>query len=114
MKGGLAMMLAALLRAKAEGLIPAGDIVLAVLSDEEAGGDYGAKYLVESSPEQFEGIRYALGEFGGFSFYILLQKLDQHRLPVHITPVARQMVESMLRPCPSLRASFWANSSIPL
>lgn len=39
MKGGVAMMMAAFLRAKTEGLTPAGDIVLAVLSDEEAGGD---------------------------------------------------------------------------
>ncbi|NIV37438.1 MAG: M20/M25/M40 family metallo-hydrolase, partial [Anaerolineae bacterium] len=39
MKGGVAMMMAALLRAKAQGLAPPGDVVLAVLSDEEAGGD---------------------------------------------------------------------------
>ncbi|MBN1487371.1 MAG: M20/M25/M40 family metallo-hydrolase [Anaerolineae bacterium] len=70
MKGGVAMMLAALLRAKAEGLTPAGDIVFTALSDEEAGGDYGAKYLVEHYPEHFEGIRYALGEFGGATMYI--------------------------------------------
>ncbi|MBC8507973.1 MAG: M20/M25/M40 family metallo-hydrolase [Anaerolineales bacterium] len=70
MKGGVAMMLAALLRAKAEKLAPAGDIVLAVLSDEENGGDYGAKFLVEEHPEQFEGIRHALGEFGGFTLHI--------------------------------------------
>ena len=138
MKGGVAMMLAAFLRANAEGLAPAGDIVLAVLSDEEAGSDYGAGYLVENHPEQFEGIRYAIGEFGGFPFYIgqtkfyaiqvaekqfcwmkltlrgpgghasnptrggimarlakLLLSLDQHRLPVHVTPVARQMFESI-------------------
>ena len=136
MKGGVAMMLAALLRAKAEGLIPAGDIVLTILSDEEAGGDYGASYLVENHGDQFEGIRYALGEFGGFPLYIdqqrfyaiqvadkrlcwmnvilrgpgghastpvhggvmarlatLLHSLDQQRLPVHVTPVARQMLE---------------------
>ena len=61
MKGGVAMMLAAVLRAKAEGLAPAGDVVLAILSDEECGGDYGAGYLVENHPEQFEGVRYALG-----------------------------------------------------
>jgi acetylornithine deacetylase/succinyl-diaminopimelate desuccinylase-like protein len=70
MKGGVAMMLAAFLRAKAEGLAPAGDVVLAVLSDEEGGGDYGAKYLVENHAGQFGGIRYALGEFGGFSMYV--------------------------------------------
>jgi len=74
MKGGVAMMLAAFLRAKAEGLKTAGDVVLAILSDEEAGGDYGAKYLVDNHAEQFEGIRYAIGEFGGFSMYIGKQK----------------------------------------
>ena len=143
MKGGVAMMLAALLRAKAEGLTPAGDVVLAIVCDEEAGGDYGVKYLVEEHPEQFEGIHYALGEFGGFPLYVgprkfyliqvaekqicfikatvrgpgghgslpmrggamaklarLLQRLDQHRLPVHITPVARQMVEAMASALP--------------
>lgn len=70
MKGGVAMMLAAFLRAKAEELVPAGDIVLVVVSDEEAGGEYGARYLVENHAEQFAGIRYALGEFGGFSIRI--------------------------------------------
>jgi len=138
MKGGVAMMLSAFLRAKAEGLAPAGDIVLAILSDEEGASDYGAKYLVENHPEQFKGIRYALGEFGGARFYFgrkklypimvaekqicwmkayvrgpgghgafpmrggamtklarLLQQLDRRRLPVHITPPARQMIKSI-------------------
>lgn len=137
MKGGVAMMLAALLRAKAENLTPAGDIVLTILSDEEQFGDYGAKYLVENHAEQFEGIRYAIGEFGGFTLYIggrkfypiqvaekqfchlkatvrgsgghpslpmpggavgkltrLLQSLTRRRLPVHVTPTARQMLTS--------------------
>ncbi len=70
MKGGVAMMLSAFLRAKADGLKPAGDIVLLILSDEEAGGDFGAKYLVEEHASIFEGIRYALGEFGGFTLHI--------------------------------------------
>jgi acetylornithine deacetylase/succinyl-diaminopimelate desuccinylase-like protein len=70
MKGGVAMMLAAFLRAKAEGLTPSGDVLLLVLSDEESGGDYGAKYLVEEHAGLFDGIRYALGEFGGFTFYV--------------------------------------------
>lgn len=34
MKGGVAMMLAAILRAKSEGIVPAGDIALAILCDE--------------------------------------------------------------------------------
>ena len=70
MKGGIAMMLAALLRAKAESVPVAGDVVLAVVSDEEADGDYGAKYLIERHADLFKGIRYALGEFGGFTMYI--------------------------------------------
>jgi acetylornithine deacetylase/succinyl-diaminopimelate desuccinylase-like protein len=69
MKSGVAMMLAAFLRAKAEHLNPSGDIVLAIVSDEEAGGNYGAKFLVENHQGYFEGIRYAIGELGGFSLY---------------------------------------------
>jgi acetylornithine deacetylase/succinyl-diaminopimelate desuccinylase-like protein len=38
--------------------------------DEEAGGDYGAKFLVENHPEEFDGVRYAIGEFGGFSLFV--------------------------------------------
>ncbi len=67
MKGGVAMLLSAFLRARAEGLRPAGDIVLAILSDEEANGDDGARFLVERHAGLFDGIRYAIGEFGGFT-----------------------------------------------
>jgi acetylornithine deacetylase/succinyl-diaminopimelate desuccinylase-like protein len=70
MKGGVAMMLAAFLRAKADGISLPGDVILTVVSDEEAGGSYGAKYLVENHAAQFAGVRYAIGEFGGFSFYV--------------------------------------------
>lgn len=55
MKSGVAMMLAALLRAKAEGFVPPGDILLVVLSDEEGGGDLGARFLVEEHPHLFQG-----------------------------------------------------------
>lgn len=47
MKGGVAMMLAAVIRAKTEGLRLPGDVVLAIVSDEETGGTFGSKYLVE-------------------------------------------------------------------
>lgn len=67
MKGGIAMMLAAFLRAKAENFKPAGDVLLMIVSDEEAGGDFGTKFLVEKYPELFKNIRYAIGEFGGFN-----------------------------------------------
>ncbi len=70
MKGGVAMMVSALLAARASGFVPAGDVVLAVLCDEENGGEAGAKLLVEQHREHFAGIRYALGEFGGFTQYL--------------------------------------------
>lgn len=70
MKGGVAMMLAAFLRAKREDLHLPGDVVLAIVCDEEAGGEFGSKYLVDNYADLFEGIRYAIGEFGGFTFYV--------------------------------------------
>jgi acetylornithine deacetylase/succinyl-diaminopimelate desuccinylase-like protein len=70
MKGGVAMLLAALLRARAEGLRPPGDVVLAIVPDEEGGGGHGAAYLAENHPGPFRGVRYAVGEFGGFSAYM--------------------------------------------
>ncbi len=70
MKGGVAMMLAALLRAKAEGESLPGDVIFAALSDEEAGGEVGAQFLVEQHADLFKDVRYALGEVGGFTLYI--------------------------------------------
>ena len=74
MKGGLAMMLSAFLRAKSEDLQLPGDVVLTIVSDEEDFGDFGARFLVEKHPHLFEGIRYAIGEFGGFSYYLGKQR----------------------------------------
>ena len=70
MKGGVTMMLAAFARAAAENADLPGDVILTILSDEEVGGVYGAKYLVEEHAHLFEGVRYALGEFGGFTMYL--------------------------------------------
>jgi acetylornithine deacetylase/succinyl-diaminopimelate desuccinylase-like protein len=67
MKGGLAMMLAALLRTQAQKGRPRGDIVFAALADEETGGDAGARYVVDSHAEHFSQVKYAISEFGGFS-----------------------------------------------
>ena len=66
MKGGVAMLVSAFLRAAA-GPPPPGDLVLCVVADEEAGGVFGARFLVEEHGDRFQGIRHALGEFGGFS-----------------------------------------------
>ncbi|WP_129114042.1 M20/M25/M40 family metallo-hydrolase [Halegenticoccus tardaugens] len=66
MKAGVAMFVAAFLRAVREGVDPAGDVLLCILSDEEGGGDAGAGYLVDEHPDLFEDVRFALGEFGGY------------------------------------------------
>jgi acetylornithine deacetylase/succinyl-diaminopimelate desuccinylase-like protein len=143
MKGGVAMLLAAFMRAKAENLSLPGDVILCVVSDEEVDVGFGVSYLVEEHADRFEGVRYALGEFGGFAFYAgdkrfypimtaekqvcwmratirgpgghgstplrggatarlakFLHTLDRKRLPVHITPIARQMIETMTAELP--------------
>jgi acetylornithine deacetylase/succinyl-diaminopimelate desuccinylase-like protein len=69
MKGAVAMMLCAFLRAKHENIHLPGDVVLCIMSDEEGGGNLGASFLVEQHADYFKGIRYAISEFGGFSFY---------------------------------------------
>lgn len=69
MKGGLAMMVAALLRA-ARGSPPAGDVVLLVLADEEGTSEAGARHLVGEHPGLFEDVRYAVGELGGFPLHL--------------------------------------------
>jgi len=66
MNGGLAMMIGAVLQARRQGFTPAGDVLLAVLADEEAGGTYGARNLVEEHADILTDVRHAIGEFGGF------------------------------------------------
>jgi len=138
MKGGVAMLVAAFLRAKAENTPLPGDVILAIVPDEEAGGSQGAGFMVAQHPEQFSGVRYALGEFGGFTLALggrtfypimvaekqicqtrvtvrgqgghgsmpvrggamarlsrLLRRLDQQRLPTHITPTVHDMLTIM-------------------
>jgi acetylornithine deacetylase/succinyl-diaminopimelate desuccinylase-like protein len=144
MKGGVAMLLAAFMRAVARDAKPPGDVILCLMSDEEAGSALGAEFLVAEHPELFDGVRYSIGEFGGFTFDVsgrrfypvmvaekqvcwtratvrgaaghgsmpvrggamgklgaLLRALDRRRLPVHVTPVVRTMVESIAAELPA-------------
>lgn len=70
MKGAIAIMISAVLQCLEENVSFPGDVILCFLSDEEAEGEYGAKYITEQHPELFDGIQYAIGEFGGFPIYI--------------------------------------------
>jgi acetylornithine deacetylase/succinyl-diaminopimelate desuccinylase-like protein len=67
MKDMVAMSLAMARRFKRDNIVPPRDIVFAFLADEEAGGLFGAKWLVENRPELFEGVTEAISEVGGFS-----------------------------------------------
>ena len=70
MKSGVAMLVDAFLRAAGGELQPRGDLILAVLSDEENGGDFGARFLAEEHANLFAGVRHALGEFGGATSHL--------------------------------------------
>src|SRR5690606_4576745 len=67
MKDMDAMMLAVVRQRLREGRRPPRDIVLAFLADEEAGGTYGAHWLVDKHPELFADCTEAISEVGGFS-----------------------------------------------
>jgi acetylornithine deacetylase/succinyl-diaminopimelate desuccinylase-like protein len=162
MKGGVAMLVSALIRASCKETPPAGDVILALTSDEEAGSHTGMKFLVEEHPDLFSGVRHALSEFGGYTLWhggrrfvpiqvaekqrcliratvqgpgghasavvrgtaseklgVLLSRLATRRLPVHVTPVARLMLESMADELPrherlAIRALFVPQVGKPL
>ena len=67
MKDFDAMLLAVVRDWKRRGVVPPRDLVLMFLADEEAAGTYGAHFLVDNHPEEFEGVTEAIGEVGGFS-----------------------------------------------
>ncbi len=67
MKDMDAMTLAVIRQRMREGRRPPRDVVLAFLADEEAGGTYGARWLVDNHPDLFEGVTEAISEVGGFS-----------------------------------------------
>jgi acetylornithine deacetylase/succinyl-diaminopimelate desuccinylase-like protein len=70
MKDMDAMTLAVVRDRLRAGRRPPRDIVLAFLADEEAGGTYGARYLVDHHPDLFEGVTEGISEVGGFSFTV--------------------------------------------
>ena len=67
MKDMDAMLLAMVRQWATTGERPPRDVVVAFVADEEAGGVKGARFLVDSHPEEFEGCTEAVSEVGGFS-----------------------------------------------
>jgi acetylornithine deacetylase/succinyl-diaminopimelate desuccinylase-like protein len=70
MKDMVAMTLAVARRFKRDNVVPPRDIIFAFVADEEAGGLYGAQWLVANRPELFEGATEAISEVGGFSITV--------------------------------------------
>ena len=64
----------------ATGSLPPRDLVFAFVADEEAGGAYGAQWLVENRPDLFEGVTEAVGEVGGFSLTVPRRDGGERRL----------------------------------
>jgi acetylornithine deacetylase/succinyl-diaminopimelate desuccinylase-like protein len=75
MKDMDAMLLAVVRQRQREGRKPPRDVVLAFTADEEAGGKWGAHYLVDNHADLFEGVTEAVGEVGGFSTTLAGQRL---------------------------------------
>lgn len=70
MKDMDAMILSVLRDFARTGRKPKRDIIFAFFADEEAGGKYGASWLVDHHPELFDGATEAISEVGGFSAQI--------------------------------------------
>ncbi len=93
MKGGVAMMLWAFLGLAASGERPPGDVVFAALADEEAGSMLGASHLVERHPSLLDGVRFAIGEGGGFRINIGGVEF----FPVHVAEKRGCYIEASIR-----------------
>ena len=75
MKDMDSMMLAVVRQRRREQRPPARDVVLTFTADEEAGGTWGARWLVDHHPGLFEGVTEAVGEVGGFSLTLGRRRL---------------------------------------
>ena len=76
MKDMDAMIIATVRAWKRANYQPPRNILLVFFADEEAGSEYGSRYLVKNRPEIFEGYSEAVSEVGGFSITIT----GEHRL----------------------------------
>ena len=70
MKDMDAMVLAVVRDRMRTGRKPPRDVVLAFVADEEAGGTFGAQWLVENKPQLFDGCTEGISEVGGFSLSV--------------------------------------------
>ncbi|KQS02559.1 hypothetical protein ASG00_09515 [Microbacterium sp. Leaf351] len=67
MKGFAGTLLALARHFRRNDIVPARDIVFAFVADEETGGVWGARWIVENRPDLLAGVTEAVSEVGGFS-----------------------------------------------
>jgi len=89
MKDMDAMILATVRMWQRIGYKPSRNILLAFFADEEAGSNYGSRWLVKHRPEIFDGYSEAVSEVGGFSVTIT----GEHRL--YLIEVAQKGIQWM-------------------
>jgi acetylornithine deacetylase/succinyl-diaminopimelate desuccinylase-like protein len=70
MKNMDAMIITALQDVLSSRQRPARDLIVAYFSDEENGGIFGSRYVVDNRPDLFEGATEAISEVGGYSVTI--------------------------------------------
>lgn len=111
MKDMDAMILAVARQRMREGRRPPRDVVLAFLADEEAGGVYGAQWLVEKHPSLFEGCTEAVGEVGGVSVTVpgdrrlyLIETAEKGLAWMNLTATGRAGHGSMVHPTNAVTA----------
>jgi len=80
MKDMVGMMIAVARYLARAGITPPRDLVFAFVADEEAGGKYGAHWLVQNRPDLFAGVTEAIGEVGGFSLTVPRRDGGERRL----------------------------------
>lgn len=80
MKDMVGMMIAVARHLARAQITPPRDLVFAFVADEEAGGKYGAHWLVQHRPDLFTGVTEAIGEVGGFSLTVPRRDGGERRL----------------------------------
>lgn len=70
MKGEVSMFIGLALQIKESGMKLPFDVRFLFVSDEEGTGKYGMSHLVDHHAGLFEGVKWAFGEIGGFTFHV--------------------------------------------
>ncbi|HEY6394416.1 MAG TPA: M20/M25/M40 family metallo-hydrolase [Candidatus Binataceae bacterium] len=107
MKSKGAMDVVVMTALKRAGIIPERDVILAAVADEEAGSEFGAKFLVERHPELVRS-EYVLNEAGGFTLHLG----DRRFYPVQVAEKGFVTVKMKVSAPPGHGSMPRANSAI--